>query len=173
MFFKVVSFVLPALVCAQGSFATVIARAGGASIVPVAVDHIDATISTAFTKDAIAKVHPSALATFPVKTTSANTGFKSLAAAADPELVVCSSQNCFGTCVAFDLDTLPEDTCFISPIEFLSGAVISPTGAGLPIGVFVAQPGCADSVQIPVVNTCFNFFLNGAPAEFTNFFTLP
>ena len=125
-FLKIASFVLPALVCAQGSIATAIdsgAKGPSAVAVSVPIENIVATPSTAFTKDGNAKIDHSALAAFAVNGTSPNNDvkLKSLSASADPELILCTDQNCGGICLSFDLSFTAEDECFASPLEFQIG----------------------------------------------------
>lgn len=70
-------------------------------------------------------------------------------------LLLCQATGC-ASCFAFDLSTLPHQTCLTSNFNFVSAAISQPSNSGLDFGVFVGPPGCATFGQLPAVNTCFN-----------------
>ncbi|KAJ7623904.1 hypothetical protein DFH06DRAFT_1481756 [Mycena polygramma] len=55
-----------------------------------------------------------------------------------------------------------------------SAAPTLPSGArvGFNFGVYIAQPGCANGLQLPTVNTCYNRIINGAVAYSLDYFFL-
>ncbi|KAJ6492292.1 hypothetical protein C8R45DRAFT_990857 [Mycena sanguinolenta] len=105
-------------------------------------------------------------------TTSANTGFHALEARqfgapgdGAPSLVMCSSTNCDLTeeCTYV---YIPQaySTCYINEYYYDSAYIYSQAGTGFNFGVYIAQPGCANGLQLPTVNTCYNRVINGAVA---------
>ncbi|KAJ7505910.1 hypothetical protein B0H11DRAFT_361553 [Mycena galericulata] len=102
-------------------------------------------------------------------TTSANTGFQALEARqfgapgdGAPSLVMCSSTDCdlseFCTFVY-----IPEtySVCYENADYFYSSFIYSQSGEGFGFGVYIAEPGCENPAQLPVVNTCYNYLING------------
>ncbi|KAI0657962.1 hypothetical protein C8Q70DRAFT_251629 [Cubamyces menziesii] len=74
-------------------------------------------------------------------------------------LLLCPTDNCI-SCFPLDLSTFPVSTCLAELFTFQSVAINQPSDEGLPFGVFVGGGGCTEFTQIPVVNTCYNLFLD-------------
>lgn len=87
-----------------------------------------------------------------------------------PSIIVCSGQSCTGECIYYEFEEFAAYTCYESAIYFLSAEVYSPGGVGLPYGVYPGLAGCDYPVQLPVVNTCYNLFFDGEPADFSTFY---
>ncbi|KAJ6468662.1 hypothetical protein C8R47DRAFT_1151278 [Mycena vitilis] len=113
-------------------------------------------------------------------TTSANTGFQALEARqfgapgdGAPSLVMCASTNCDLTeeCTYV---YIPQafSTCYINGYYYDSAYIYSQAGTGFNFGVYIAQPGCANGLQLPTVNTCYNRVINGAVAYSLDYFFL-
>ncbi|KAF7366067.1 hypothetical protein MVEN_00482900 [Mycena venus] len=114
-------------------------------------------------------------------TTSANTGFQALEARqfsapgdGAPSLVMCASNDCDLTeeCTYV---YIPQaySTCYINADYYNSAYIYSQAGtgrAGSTFGVYIAQPGCENGLQLPTVNTCYNRVINGAVALNLDYF---
>ncbi|KAF8188868.1 hypothetical protein K438DRAFT_2019206, partial [Mycena galopus ATCC 62051] len=111
-------------------------------------------------------------------TTSANTGFKALEARqfgapgdGAPSLVMCASNDCDLTeeCTYV---YIPQaySTCYINADYYNSAYIYSQAGTGFNFGVYIAQPGCENGLQLPTVNTCYNRIINGAVAFSLDYF---
>ncbi|KAJ7623902.1 hypothetical protein DFH06DRAFT_1142746 [Mycena polygramma] len=97
-------------------------------------------------------------------TTSANTGFKALEALEArqnvPLLVMCGTTDCSGVC---SYVYIPEayNTCYANAYWYYSAYIYSQFGEGFNFGVYIAEPGCENGLQLPTVNTCYNRLLSG------------
>ncbi|KAJ6468660.1 hypothetical protein C8R47DRAFT_803728 [Mycena vitilis] len=102
-------------------------------------------------------------------TTSANTGFKALEALearqSAPLLVMCGTTDCSGVCSYM---YIPEayNTCFANTYYYYSAYIYSQFGNGFNFGVYIAEPGCENGLQLPTVNTCYNRLLVGGVVGF-------
>ncbi|KAJ7617036.1 hypothetical protein FB45DRAFT_1063597 [Roridomyces roridus] len=105
-------------------------------------------------------------------TTSKNTGLRALEARqfsapgdGAPSLVMCAGTNCdlTETCSFFYIPTT-FGQCYINSFYYDSAYIYDQANQGLPVGVYIAQPGCASPLQLPTVNTCYNRIINGAVA---------
>jgi hypothetical protein len=97
--------------------------------------------------------------------TSPNSAFHALAGDLTSAIIVCSGQGCSGSCYYYNPFGFTPYRCYSVP-GFLSAEVYSASGAGYNFGVYAALPGCADYVQLPYVNTCYNVFFRGVPTYF-------
>ncbi|KAJ7257587.1 hypothetical protein B0H12DRAFT_471585 [Mycena haematopus] len=111
-------------------------------------------------------------------TTSANTGFHALEARqfgapgdGAPSLVMCSSNNC-NLAEECTYVYIPQaySTCYINSYYYNSAYIYSQAGTGFNFGVYIAQPGCANGLQLPTVNTCYNRVINGVVSLNLDFF---
>ncbi|KAI0668907.1 hypothetical protein C8Q78DRAFT_1043613 [Trametes maxima] len=75
----------------------------------------------------------------------------------DPVLNLCTSSDCVSTsCTGFNAAALVSDFCVARGSDFFSASISQESGAGLPFAVVVGTTNCAQVVQIPAVNECFN-----------------
>ncbi|KAJ7737272.1 hypothetical protein DFH07DRAFT_1064785 [Mycena maculata] len=102
-------------------------------------------------------------------TTSANTGFQALEARqfgapgdGAPSLVMCGGTDCnlLAECTYV---YIPQaySTCYTNTDYYSSAFIYSQAGTGFDFGVYIAQPGCENGLQLPTVNTCYNRVING------------
>ncbi|KAJ6473766.1 hypothetical protein C8R45DRAFT_1163069 [Mycena sanguinolenta] len=110
-------------------------------------------------------------------TTSANTGFHALEARqfnapgdGAPSLVMCSANNCDLNECTYVYIPQAYNTCYINAYYYNSAYIYSQAGTGFNFGVYIAQPGCANGLQLPTVNTCYNRIINGAVALNLDYF---
>ncbi|KAF7346613.1 hypothetical protein MSAN_01798800 [Mycena sanguinolenta] len=110
-------------------------------------------------------------------TTSANTGFHALEARqfsapgdGAPSLVMCSSNNCNLSSCTYVYIPQAYNTCYVNSIYYNSAYIYSQSGAGFSFGVYIAQAGCSNGLQLPKVNTCYNRVINGAVALNIDYF---
>ncbi|KAI0774793.1 hypothetical protein BD413DRAFT_305524 [Trametes elegans] len=71
-------------------------------------------------------------------------------------LLLCPTESCI-SCFGVDLSAIPPNQCLVTDFSFVSATINQPSNEGLPFGVFFSPPGCDEFVQMPEVNTCFNF----------------
>ncbi|KAI9063878.1 hypothetical protein FKP32DRAFT_1592119 [Trametes sanguinea] len=74
-------------------------------------------------------------------------------------LLLCPLESCI-SCFPIDLSILPPNTCLAEQMSNIASvAIIQPSNAGLPYGVFVGGGDCSEFIQIPAMNSCFGMNL--------------
>ncbi|KAJ7505908.1 hypothetical protein B0H11DRAFT_2334921 [Mycena galericulata] len=112
--------------------------------------------------------------------TSTNTGFQALEARqfgapgdGAPSLVMCSSTNCnLAEFCTFVYIPQSYSVCYENADYFYSSYIYSQSGEGFDFGVYIAEPGCENAAQLPTVDTCYNYLINGEIALSLDFYFL-
>jgi hypothetical protein len=102
--------------------------------------------------------------------TSPNSAFHALTGDMNNAIVVCTGQECTGSCYFRNLYSMNAYQCYPMPIHYLSAEVYSVSGAGYDFAVYGALDGCAYPAQFTSVNTCYDMYFNGQAARFSTVF---
>src|ERR1700722_13826377 len=163
MHLNLIALVLPALVLGRAAVASPIEGIANAKAVSI-TDYSGLEAATKGTQTTCRgrSIHG-------MSATTPNTGFHALSTLVNQGLIVCSDGYCSGSCTFYGFDGNIFNTCYTTQDEFASAYIYSSGGAALPYGVYVAPDQCDYTVQLPVVNQCYNLFYAGEPADFSSY----